>query len=94
MAKSRDRRRHRRRRICRRLGAELRAGCSKLEVEVGIWRGNEREDRICKYYVGRELRMKSMNFLTMCTKLDLHRDWMREDGDLEELNKDEKSDKF
>ena len=38
--------------------------------------------------------MKSINFLTMCTKLDLHRDWMREDGYLEELNKDEKSDKF
>ena len=30
----------------------------------------------------------------MCTKLDLHRDWMREEGDLEDLNEDEKSDKI
>ena len=35
-------------RTCRRLGAELRAGCCKLEVEMGRWRGNKREDRICK----------------------------------------------
>ena len=27
---------------------ELRAGCCKLEVEMGRWRGNKREDRICK----------------------------------------------
>ena len=30
----------------------------------------------------------------MCTKLDLHRDWMREEGDLENLNEDGKSDKI
>ena len=28
-------------RICRRLGAELKAGCCKLEVEMGRWRGNK-----------------------------------------------------
>ena len=30
----------------------------------------------------------------MCTKLDLHRDWMREEEDLEDLNEDDKSDKI
>ena len=30
----------------------------------------------------------------MCTKLDLHRYWMREEGDLEGLNEDEKSRKI
>ena len=30
----------------------------------------------------------------MCTKLDLYRDWMREEGDLEDLNEDGKSDKI
>ena len=28
----------------------------------------------------------------MCTKLDLHRDWMREEEDLEHLNEEDKSD--
>ena len=30
----------------------------------------------------------------MCTKLDLHRDWRREERDLANLNGDEKSDKI
>ena len=30
----------------------------------------------------------------MCTKLDLHRDWMREEEDLEHLNEEDKSDKI
>ena len=47
--------------ICRRLGAELRAGCCKLEVEMGRSRGNKRELEDIEFtnYVGRELRMKS-----------------------------------
>ena len=30
------------------MGAELRAECCKLDVDMGRWRGNKREDRICK----------------------------------------------
>ena len=79
-------------RICRRLGAELRAGCCKLEVEMGRWRGNKREHRICKL-CGEGIEDEK-HFLTMCTKLDLHRDWMREEEDLEHLNEEDKSDKI
>ena len=35
-------------RYCRRLGAELRARCRKLEVEMGRLRGTKNEGRICK----------------------------------------------
>ena len=38
--------------------------------------------------------MDEKRFLTMCTKLDLHRDWMREEEDLEHLNEEDKSDKI
>ena len=79
-------------RICRRLGAESRAGCCKLEVEMGRWRGNKRENRICKL-CGEGIEDEK-HFLTMCTKLDLHRDWRREEEDLEDLNEDDKSDKI
>ena len=77
-------------RSCRRLGAELRAGCCKLEVEMGRWRGNKRDDRICKL-CGEGIEDEK-HFLTICTKLDLHRVWMREEENLENLNEDEKSD--
>ena len=77
-------------RSCRRLGAELRAGCCKLEVEMGRWRGNKRDDRICKL-CGEGIEDEK-HFLTICTKLDLHRVWMREEDNLENLNEDEKSD--
>ena len=76
-------------RSCRRLGAELRAGCCKLEVEMGRWRGNKRDDRICKL-CGEGIEDEK-HFLTICTKLDLHRVWMREEENLENLNEDEKS---
>ena len=77
-------------RSCRRLGAELRAGCCKLEVEMGRWRGIKRDDRICKL-CGEGIEDEK-HFLTICTKLDLHRVWMREEENLENLNEDEKSD--
>ena len=77
-------------RSCRRLGAELRAVCCKLEVEMGRCRGNKREDRICKL-CGQGIEDEK-HFLTICTKLDLHRVWMREEENLENSNEDEKSD--
>ena len=50
------------------------------------------EDRICKL-CGEGIEDEK-HFLTMCTKLHLHRDWMREEEDLEHLNEDDKSDKI
>ena len=45
-------------RHCRRLGAELRAGC-KLEAEMGRWRGTKKRiGYVHVNYVGRVLRMK------------------------------------
>ena len=50
------------------------------------------EDRICKL-CGEGIEDEK-HFLTMCTKLDLHRDWMREEEYLEHLNEEDKSDKI
>ena len=57
---------------------------------MGRWRGNKREDRICKL-CGEGIEDEK-HFLMICTKLDLHRVWMREEENLENSNEDEKSD--
>ena len=49
---------------------------------MGIWRRNKREDGFCKL-CGEGIEDEK-HFLTMCTKIDLHRVWMREEGDLED----------
>ena len=65
----------------RKLMAELRCGCAKLEVETGRWRGVAREDRICllcKKEMGDE-----RHFLISCEALQDER------FDLEQLMKNE-----
>ena len=62
---------------CRKLRAELRAGCCKLEVELGRWRGTKKEDRTCKL-CGEGIE-DSNHFLTICAKLEMHRVWMEEE---------------
>ena len=49
----------------RRLGAELRAGCCELEVEMGRCRGTKK-DGICKL-CGKVLRMR-ITFINMCKR--------------------------
>ena len=52
-------------RHCRKLGAELRAGCCKLEVEMGRWRsrGTKKEDRILCKLCGEDIEDEN-HFLT------------------------------
>ena len=50
---------------------------------MGRWRENKREDRICKLCI--EGVEDEKHFLTLCTKLDLHRVWMREEGDRDDF---------